>query len=170
MSSVIFRRANGQHFIVFLESVSHSVSFLEKLDMTNEIQDFEFWAPLESFADLISDEERMVGSSPSLQVLIKHGHAALKPTPKLSDSQWPEHFVVVSEDHIVPYLRKNHTYRWAPGKCNGVYDHLGNGPFLHDIRNAPETYGFSPALVSEGAPLVFLLGVQDDFWVRWGAR
>jgi len=158
----------GQHFIVFLETVPHALSFLEKLDMSKEIVDFQFWAPLESFLDLISGEERMVGSSPNLQVMIKRGHAALNPTPKLSSPQsWPEHYVVVSEGHIGAYLRKNQTYKWAPGKCNGAYDHLGAAPYIHDIRNVPETYGFSPALVSEGAPFVFVLGAQDDFNVWW---
>ena len=168
MPSVIFRRVTGQHFIVFLESMPHTLTFLEKLDMPNEILNFQFWAPLESFLDLTMGEERMVGSSPNLQVIIRRGHGTLKPMPKISGpDMWPEHYVAVSEGHLGAYLRKNHTYKWAPGKCNGIYDNLGAPPYIHDIRNVPETYGFSPELVSEGSPFVFVLNPQDDFNVWW---
>jgi hypothetical protein len=177
MVSVIFRRPSGQHFLVFAPSLLNAVAWLNNLNLPVEIEDFrfaepvertgKFAAPLEKLLDLGKDEERFVGGSPTLQIVIKRGFSALHEFKHGNHQLWPEHYVLVSQAHLGFYLRKDHTYRWAPGKCNGIYDHLGSGPYLHDICHAPKKFGFTPELVRPGAPFVFVLGDQDDFELFW---
>jgi hypothetical protein len=136
-----------------------------------EIPDFLFADRLQTLFTLSCDEERMVGSSPTVQVIIKMGWKTLVPGPKFTRPEvWPEHYIAVPHTHIAAFLKDNQAYRWAPGMCNGAYDHVfdrlsSSSALLYDIRSAPSTIGFLPELVAEGMPYVFVLSPEDELEV-----
>jgi hypothetical protein len=172
MISLIFRRPFGQHLLVFLPTLTSCMILMSRL----VIPDFLFAAPLQTLLTLGPNEERMVGSSPTLQIIVKLGFTTLVPGPKYTRPEvWPEHYVVVPHAYISALLKDNRAYTWAPGMCNGAFDHVfdhlsSSNVSVYDIRSAPDTYGFTPELVGEGKPYVFVLPRDDvlNLWMTHG--
>jgi hypothetical protein len=166
MISMIFRRPFGQHLLVFMPTLTSCMILMSRL----EIPDFFYADPLQTLLTIGCNEERMIGSSPTIQVIVKLGFTTLFPGPKFTRPEvWPEHYVVVPYTHIAAFLKDNHAYTWACGACNGydnMFDRLSSSPLLlYDIRSAPQTFGYTPELVGEGMPYVFVLSKDDELKV-----
>lgn len=162
MASLCFRRPNGQHFLVFYESISQAIVGFTKLD----IEGFDMIEPLENYLAIRRDEERLVGSTDRIQLLLTVGHTrpsvmehveadnqvivvqAESGPQEMRVTAWPEHFVVVDSSRIKEYLLWDQCYGWPEDKfkAKGPFDamltravYMGDNVFLLPENHYVET-------------------------------
>jgi len=143
MASLCYRRPSGQHFLVFFDSVSQAIVHISKLD----IQNFELVDTLHTFLTIGPDEERFVGSSDELQLVLTCGHVGPQ-TSGCQAGRWPEHFVIVDKAHITKVLESNAIYGWPEnqfsflGPFKGILEPIG--PSYGDLVVSPDNYFVLP--------------------------
>lgn len=162
MATLCFRRPNGQHFLVFYESISQAIVGFSKID----IPEFQMIEPLENYLAIRPGEERFMGSTDRIQLLLTVGHTRPSvmahteaddevitvqgPTgpQEMRITAWPEHFVVVHSSRIKEYLLWNQRYGWPEDKfkAKGPFDamltravYMGDNVFLLPENHYVET-------------------------------
>lgn len=119
MASLCFRRPSGQHFLVFLESVSQAIVLVSQL----KIKDFELVEDLEKYLEIEAGQERVVGFSNDIQLIMTVGHNEPEPVVDYNSRTWPEHCIIIDKRDIHERLEKDQIFAW-PGNMFGFM-----GPF-----------------------------------------
>lgn len=119
MSSLCFRRPSGQHFIVFLESISQAIVLISQI----KIKDFELIEDLEKYLEIKPGEERIVGFSNDVQLIMTVGHIEPEVVEDYNSRSWPEHCIIIDKAQIQKYLDHDQLYGW-PGNM-----FASKGPF-----------------------------------------
>jgi hypothetical protein len=117
MASLCFRRPSGQHFLVFFDSISQAIVHVSKI----QVPGFELTEPLDTFLSIGPDQERFVGSSNNIQLILTVGHVGPHTDGSSIGDRWPEHFIVIDKNHIHDYLAWDQIYGWP----QNAFAHLG---------------------------------------------
>ena len=130
--------------MVFYESISVAIVSFSKM----ALYDFIMVEPLENYLAIKPGEERLIGTTDCIQLVLTVGHTVPsdmnKNLPEYEEEivqgpsgpivrrfkVWAEHYVVVQADQIMNYLIWDQKYIWPDDR----YDH--NGPFTAILERA----------------------------------